>query len=254
MRRDSNDLVDKPFEPFAARDLLAFPDGAPPPGVLDLRQLFQRWKAASRAQSVASTDPAESRLQLQQALGVEWPAQVESVADGNRMVLSRPGKGDRVHGYWIPGTGTGTPVLLVHEAGIEVALRTTVAEQLVHSGRPLLLIDPFRSTMVQIRNHQAQPYFLSYNQTDDANRVQDILTALAFLKLRSGATVELNGHGPAAIWCLFAAAIAPIEIDLRANLGGFSGSDADFRNRFFVPGIQRAGGLRAALRLVKKTP
>jgi hypothetical protein len=35
------------------------------------------------------------------------------------------------------------------------------------------------------------------------------------------------------------------------DLNGFSGSDEDFRNRFFVPGIQRIGGVQTALRLLK---
>ena len=38
-------------------------------------------------------------------------------------------------------------------------------------------------------------------------------------------------------------------IDVVAALNGSRGSDEDFRGRFFVPGIQRAGGLSAALRL-----
>ena len=49
---------------------------------------------------------------------------------------------------------------------------------------------------------------------------------------------------------MFAAAVAPIAIDVIADLNGFGGSDEDFRNRFFVPGIQRAGGLSGALKLV----
>jgi hypothetical protein len=35
-------------------------------------------------------------------------------------------------------------------------------------------------------------------------------------------------------------------VQLKADLAGFTGSDQDFTDRFFVPGIQRAGGLQAA--------
>ena len=48
----------------------------------------------------------------------------------------------------------------------------------------------------------------------------------------------------------FAAAVAPVAIDVIADLNGFGGTDEDFRERFYVPGIQRAGGLSAALKLV----
>ena len=37
-----------------------------------------------------------------------------------------------------------------------------------------------------------------------------------------------------------------LPVDLRVDLAGFTGSDQDFIRSFFVPGIQRAGGLRAA--------
>jgi hypothetical protein len=48
------------------------------------------------------------------------------------------------------------------------------------------------------------------------------------------------------VWCLFAAAVAPRAVDLQADLRGFRGTDQDFVDGLFVPGIQRAGGLRAA--------
>ena len=46
------------------------------------------------------------------------------------------------------------------------------------------------------------------------NRAQDVLTALAFLKSHTRGRVELIGLGEAGVWCLFAAATAPVEIDL----------------------------------------
>src|SRR5205814_10366935 len=101
------------------------------------------------------------------------------VEPGHR-VLSRAGKHDRVLAYWIPGKGN--PVLLVHPLGIDFARKTAVAEQIVHSGRPLLLIDPFQSGPARTENYQTRPYFLSYNQTDDANPEQHVLTSLPFLQ------------------------------------------------------------------------
>ena len=162
--------------------------------------------------------------------------------------MSRTGKGDRVTGYWRPGNGA--PVLVVDPEGSSAALRTEAVGQLMESGRPVLIIEPFVSQAVRILKQRFDQYFLSYNQTDAADRVQDILTALAFLKAQSGGKPELIGLGDAGVWCVFSAAVAPIAIDLVADLNGFSGSDEDFRNRFFVPGIQRAGGLNAALKLV----
>jgi len=61
--------------------------------------------------------------------------------------------------------------------------------------------------------------------------------------------VRVVGAGSAGIWALFAAAVTPTPVTLEADLAGFTGSDADFTKSFFVPGIQRAGGLAAARKL-----
>jgi hypothetical protein len=90
--------------------------------------------------------------------------------------------------------------------------------------------------------------FLTFNKSDDANRTQDILTALAWLKQPKS---QLIGLGKAAIWCEFAAAVAPVPVDLQADLSSFHGTDDEFAKNFFVPGIQRAGGLNAARTLLK---
>ena len=93
--------------------------------------------------------------------------------------------------------------------------------------------------------------YLVFNKSDSANRVQDILTGLAFLSDRTTGPVTLSGTGDAAVWAVFAAAVARMPVSLRADLGDFRGEDKDFIARFFVPGIQRAGGLQAALDLTK---
>jgi hypothetical protein len=94
--------------------------------------------------------------------------------------------------------------------------------------------------------------FLTFNKSDDANRVQDILTALAWLNEQESPNTSktlLIGQGKAAVWTLFAAAVSPHPVELRADVAQFTGTDEDYIDNFFVPGIQRAGGLRAAREL-----
>jgi hypothetical protein len=93
-------------------------------------------------------------------------------------------------------------------------------------------------------------HFLTFNRTDDANRAQDILTAIAFLAQSGQSDITIAASGKAAVWATFAAAVSPVQLSLDAPLGSFKGQDDDFINSFFVPGIQRAGGLTTALRLV----
>lgn len=231
-------------------DLLAFSKPDPVSNMPGFDELFARWKAAAVLQMQNIGDLPALRDSLRYALGAQWPARVESRMDGNRIVLSRAGVGDRVTGHWTPGKGN--PVLIVHPDGSEAGRHMNVAEQARRDGRPVLSIDPFRNHPSRAQKEQRDEYFFSYNRTEAALRVQDILTALEFLKEQSRARPELIGLGDAGPWSVFAAAVAPIQIDVLADLNGFGGSDQDFRDRFYVPGIQRAGGLSTALRLTNR--
>lgn len=243
-----SELIDQPLQPLLDADMLAFSGGPLPKGMPGFPRLFESWKAAARLQT-EHADAGELRQLMQDALGTEWPNHVASTLDGRHLVVSR-GKGDRVEGQWIPGSGE--PVLLINADGAAAALREPLADQVLRAGRPLMSISLFRSSPEQLQNYRTHRYYLSYNQTEDAYRTQDIVTALAFLKQQESGPLELACLGEAGVGCLFAAAASPIDLDLLVDLNGFSGSDKDFRNRFFVPGIQRVGGLQAALRLLNR--
>jgi dienelactone hydrolase len=241
------ELTDKEFTMPSDDEMLAFPKGDLP-DIGGFADVFRAWKAAATVQTQESTDLGERRDALRLSFGAEWPAEVENVVRGNHVLLSRAGRGDRVSAYWVPGKGV--PAVIVHSGGSEMALRTEIGSRLVRSGRPVLIIEPFISEQPRRDKQRVDEYFLSYNETDSANRVQDILTALAFAKTQGRGRPTLIGLGRGGVWCVFAAAVAPVEVDLIADLNGFGGSDEDFRTHFLVPGIQRAGGLATALRLV----
>ncbi len=239
--------VDRDITLPPEEDLLAFPKSGPRE-VEGYDAVFHAWKMAGAAALQSRGDAGVQRDALRYALGAEWPARVESAIRGNRAVLSRPGKGDRVTGYWVAGKGA--PLLVVHPGGSAAALRTEAVQQLVRSGRPVLVLDAFVDSAARARRERFDDYFFSYNRAASSERVQDILTAAAYLKERVGGKLEMAGMGDGGVWCIFAAAVAPVAIDVVADLNGFSGSDEDFRDHFFVPGIQRAGGLSTALWLV----
>jgi len=246
--RPAAELVDEDITAPPDEGLLVFPKS----GSRDedgYAAVFQTWKIAS-LQVQTAPDPEAQREALRTALGAEWPAQIESAVGDGWVAISRTGRNDRVSGHWTPGKGA--PVLVVHPVSAASAARVDVVKRVLDSGRPVLIIEPFSAGEQRVRKQRSDSYFLSYNRTDAADRVQDILTALAFLKTKSSARSQVIGIGDAGIWCLFAAAVAPMPVDLVADLNGFSGTDDDFHDRFFVPGIQRAGGLNAALRLVNR--
>src|SRR5262249_37139293 len=142
-------------------------------------QVFQSWQFVA-SQKIRSRSKNELRDILRATLGADVDTNTEASVKGRNIVLSRMGKHDHVTGAWIPGTGA--PVLIVDPGGASAALRSNLAHQVTESHRPILMIDPFRSDTKRVSRQRLDPYFLSYNRSDDAERVQDILTALAFLR------------------------------------------------------------------------
>jgi dienelactone hydrolase len=203
-------------------DMLALHNRTLPPNALTFENLRAQWIRQSRQQLDAITDRETLRELLAYSLAAEWPQQVLSRMDGEKIVLSRAGRGDRVTGAWRKADG---PATLVVDADVPP------------QGN-VLKIDLFHG-----ERNQAARHFLTFNKSDDANRVQDILTALAFLNRDN---VRVVAKGKAAVLCLFAAALSPRKVNLQADTSAFKGSDQDFIDNVFVPGLQKAGGLRAA--------
>jgi hypothetical protein len=228
------------------QDMLALHNRTLPAGALSYDELFVQWVTDARALVAGIADRTQLRETLGFALGAEWPAHVVSEADGEKIAFTRPGRGDRVAGFAI--SGKGAKVLFVHPDGAEAARKSPEFAALLRSGRPIFAIDAFQTGAAIAPRAREAKMFLTFNRTDDANRVQDILTVLAWLNEPNG---ELVGLGKAAIWCQFAAALCPYHVQLKADLGDFTGTDDQYLERFFVPGIQRAGGLQTVRRLLQ---
>lgn len=233
--KDHARYAERSYRPEKLQDLLALHNRTLPAGALAYEQLVEQWIAFARRQNAAA-DAASLRERLTLALAAEWPARVASAVDGERVVLSRETVRDRVTGIRFKGSGPVTVV--VHPEGAEAARGTPEAR-----GNALLL-DVFNG-----KRNTSVKHFSAFNKSDDAERVQDILTALAWINRPD---TRLVGIGKAGVWCLFAAAVARVPVTVKADLAGFKGEDADFIERFFVPGIQRAGGLQAALKLARR--
>jgi hypothetical protein len=236
--RDPAKLNEQPIRVEKLQDMLALHNRTLPANALSFQQLFEEWVRLAKEQT---GNPSQ---RLAYALAAGWPSEVLSHSDGGRILLGRPGQGDRIPGIWLKGSNP--PVLVVHPDGAEAARGTPEVARLVESRRSVLLIDAFQTGSAVAPRDRSVRNFLTFNKSDDANRVQDILTALAWLNTPHTCLI---GLGKAAVWCLFAAALSRQPVDLQADLGGLTGADQDFIDSFFVPGIQRAGGLRAARQL-----
>ena len=228
---------EKEVEVEMLQDMLVLSGRTLPANATSYAGVYGQWKALNANQTFS-----KERLQL--ALGVTWPEKVISQTDGDAIILSRPSIGDHIPAILIAGQGP--PALVVHPKGAAAGLQTPEVAALIKQNRLVLLIDGFQTGSAVAPRNRAHQHFLTFNLSDDACRVQDILTALAFLQQTSSKRVELIGLGNAAVWSYFAAAVAPTPIQLHADLAGFTGTDEDFLHILNVPGIQRAGGLNAA--------
>ena len=246
---DPATLAEKDPHVEGIQDVLALHGRPLPDGALPFEKIFELWKDASRKLTGAITNPTMLRENLRLSLAAEWPDKVVADNTGGKLALSRASHGDRVNAISIEGRGA--PALVVHSGGAEAARSSPQVAALLHEKRPVLIVEAFQTGQAVAPRDHTKPQFVTFNPSDDACRVQDILTALSYLNARHSGRIELIGLDKAAVWTLFAAAVAPIDVHLSTLPEGFQGSDDEFARLFFVPGIQRAGGLDAALALTK---
>jgi dienelactone hydrolase len=233
---DPKKFVERSIRVEKLQDMLALHNRKLPDNALDYAGIFAEWKRLGQQAAATVKDRHQQREMLTLALGAEWPAKViaewgpETDNYPRKFVLSREGRGDRVVGMGrLRGDTPGKPPYLAVDPD---------KNQAFISDRGIITINTFHRP-----TSPTTKMFLTFNRSDDANRVQDILTALAWIN-KPG--VVLACGEKAAVACLFAAAVSPVQVSLPDQPHNFTGSDQNFLDDFFVPGIQRAGGLRVA--------
>ena len=267
---DKRELTEHDITVPPLQDMLALSNRTLPANALDLDGVFHVSRDGAQAQNSQPQDTAFLRERLRQTLAVEIPRDVITDVHGQSIVLSRTGKNDRVPGIAIQGSGA--VVIVVDSDGSAAVLKTGIVSGLRKEGRALLLLDVFQTGAAKAPRNGAgpsanalklmpdadeeeradaaagSPKFLTFNVSNDAARVQDIVTAI-FYASRSGRDVEIYANGDAGLWATFAAAISPVPVSLHLENVPKLTSDADYLQHFNVPGILRAGGLEVAEKL-----
>jgi hypothetical protein len=200
---------ERSFTPDPLPDLLVFHQRPLPPGAVTPAQLTAGWIAAARRQLATTPLDVRSRA-LRHALGfgdMQALAPVSPPAAGRRAVL-----------------------LTEPDADLERALHA--AGYAVHA----IAFSPFdRDAAAKIA------HFETYNRTQAAQRVADIVQAL-----RTNPGAALVARGEAALAGLLAAAVVPVPLAV-LDVGDFdTSSDSDFLEHLYVPGLRRAGDLQTA--------
>ena len=196
-----------------------------------------------------------------------------------RILLGRGGRGDRIPAaLWLPpkpraGKPLPIPVVFVmHPEGKNSAGASPLAAELLRRGSAVFSIDAFQTGEHLGTRDMSDRMFTTYNRTDDAERVQDVLTALTYLNGRkqlqqdarakpSGAVelgeVSLVGMDRAGLWVLLARALAPQDFAARTAADAWqfaTENDAAYLEKLFIPLIRRAGDFRTATALIAPAP
>ena len=277
-----DDLTDHGISMRGLQSLVSLWNKELPPHALDQAGLIRSWigEAQKQTRQLMPSDAAtleKARKAFRERLGLALMAsmpnaealivkETEPLTNGKMLLVGREGKGDRVPGVILQPRRANPavhPTLIVHPEGLAWVLsssesRDGLVQGLLSRGGVVMGIDAFQSgrskTTVEASEDRGRKmrYFTTFNRTDDANRVQDVLTAIAGLRKLSGReSLNLVGIGQAGVWAVFARALADSKVVLLADLARFDAtSDDQYVNHFFVPGIRRAGDFRGAATLL----
>jgi hypothetical protein len=235
-------------EPEKLQQMLALQNNTLPKDAKTYAQIFDGWKQQSRTAEASVT-----KERVEWVFGAEWPVSVtgDPVKGG---ALSRAGRSDKVPFNY--RRGRGDTVLYVHGEGLAAAMKSEKYLALAKQARPILVIDAFQTgAAAGEKRDESHRHFLTFQHSDDAERVQDVLTALRWLTLQSKTpiTVTLDAEGPAQYWVLSAAALAPAGVKIKLGFDAkLPGDDAVLAQTFFVPGLQWAGGVEALAKLATR--
>lgn len=208
-------------------------------------EILTWWQEEAR-RAVASARRSQLRYWLMHTLGVEWPANVNTIEVTG--ALSRAGLGEHIPYRFFDGKGD--PVLYLDPKGIESAMKSDKVQEWLREKRPVLLIDAFQTASArEMRDRKGDSQFLTYNISEDAARVQDVLTALRWLSSRKHGTVELDAVNSARWWAVFAAALSRAQVHFNFKPDEFKTTDEALLSEFYVPGLQLAGGVGTAVTL-----
>ncbi len=218
------DTTEQRFRVEPLTDVLVWYGRMRPEGA-DVDSLLRLWQAL----------PVDSSA-LRYALAAEWPERVFSSVLDDRIYLSRGT--DRVElRRWPPeqppAATVQTPVLLVGDSP------PSLVHALQRDRRAVFHVLPFEET-----RDTTMPFFTTYNRTADQIRVQDVLTAAAYLQGEFGA-VDLVGAGRGGLWALLARGVWPGFRRTVADADRFDvEDDSAYLHRLFIPGLRRAGDFR----------
>lgn len=198
---------------------------------------------------------------------------VEEVVKGKRndkggaivrdVTVSRKGQGERVRIQLVSSPKfNGHGVLWVHPEGIASVWNgdklTPAAQAILDKGAGVLVVEVFRTgeaakldrptTNMKVAALPYAGYYYGYNRALVADRVRDILTAVAYARsLKDTKSLDLVGFEKAGPWVVLARGLCGDAIRrTAADVNGFRYEQVkDFDHEMMLPGALKYGGLLA---------
>jgi dienelactone hydrolase len=183
-----------------------------------------------------------------------------------KLILSRKDRGDRIPALLFSPLEKAHrwTAILVHPEGKSAfvgkdSTPVGLVQALLAKNIQVLSLDTFLTG--EAENHevssarkQADLFFTTYNVTDTQARVQDILTASAFItKKRRGAKIAVCGMERAGLWALLASpGVDAVVAD--CNQLDVSSDDEWLQSDLFVPGLRKLGGFETVTSLAVPNP
>ncbi len=264
------------FEPVPPRELSVWDAEHPrPKDTLDAAGLRKQWTAASdkQLQALKPTDArgvAEYRKVIGTALRVmvndqlPGPGEVEASEVGDKVerdgltwrkyLLGRKGQGEQVPAIGIMGKEfDGTVVVWIHPEGKkslwEGGKLTAAARKVLDRKAAILAIDCFgvgelKAEKMPAVDAKFAGYTFGYNRPLLAQRVHDILTAVAFARSHEKTkTVHLAGLSKAGVWVLLARGLCGNAVSRTiADGSGFRFASIDSTtDEMMLPGAVKYG-------------
>ena len=208
--------------------------------------VFAQWRMLASQQTEGMAEESLVGL-LSSAVGAVWPERVNALPAGERILLERDGSGERVPALWMPNIGSYVAVV-VDDQGSEEARRRWARTESGLETPDALFVDVFQIGLAEEPRHRPRKDFLTFHRSDDANRVQDILTALAFAAARQPEGLRLICTRKASAWCWLAAALSPIKFKLVVDSLDTNGAMMR-ESALMIPGLRKAGGFGAIQRV-----
>lgn len=221
------------FEVEIDENLLVFSDGKLPEGSLSEKQLI-----------VSLIRAAASGIRKDLPVGADGRRRFRTIHLPLLRHALMPYDHD-VPAREYPAAGKENGVVVLVDGGNKQRADELIAK-LTARGRRVVAVETFHGWTDKDR--EGVMHFDTYNRTDTAMRVCDIVSALNTISQGKPARIDLVGIGEGGLWCLLARGLASEVDSLVADVAGFdSSSDNEFVDRLYVPLLRKAGDFRTAI-------